>query len=85
MSADNVAFITLEDEGGHSNFVVMPDKFEEFRSAISQSDYLLIRGIFEERGMLKALNFRTLEGATRRGCVPQFSIVLGYFNEMDLA
>ncbi len=64
MTAKNVVFITLEDETGHSNFVVMPDKFEEYRSIINQSDYLVIRGIYEERGMIKALNFKTLEGFT---------------------
>ncbi|MEQ1763616.1 MAG: error-prone DNA polymerase, partial [Pyrinomonadaceae bacterium] len=64
MTANNVVFITLEDETGHSNFVVMPDKFEEYRSVINQTDYLVIRGIFEERGMLKALSFKTLEGFT---------------------
>lgn len=64
MTANNVVFITLEDETGHSNFVVMPDKFEEYRSVINQSDYLIIKGIFEERGMLKALSFKTLEGFT---------------------
>ncbi len=64
MTANNVVFITLEDETGHSNFVVMPDKFEEYRAVINQSDYLVIRGIFEERGMLKALSFKTLAGFT---------------------
>lgn len=64
MTAKDVVFITLEDETGHSNFVVMPDKFEEYRAVINQSDYLIIRGIFEERGMLKALSFKTLEGFT---------------------
>jgi error-prone DNA polymerase len=57
MTANNVVFITLEDETGHSNFVVMPDTFERFRAVINQSDFLIIKGIFEERGMLKALNF----------------------------
>lgn len=64
MTANNVVFLTLEDETGHSNFVVMPDKFEEYRSVINQSDYLIIKGIFEERGMLEALSFKTLEGFT---------------------
>jgi error-prone DNA polymerase len=64
MTANNVVFITLEDETGHSNFVVMPDKFEEYRAVINQSDYLIIKGIFEERGMLKALKFSTLDGFT---------------------
>ena len=57
MTAKNVVFITLEDETGFSNFVVMPDKFEEYRAVINQSDFLIIRGIFEERGMLKAVHF----------------------------
>ncbi len=57
MTANNVVFITLEDETGFANFVVMPDKFERYRSVINTNDFLIIRGIFEERGMLKALHF----------------------------
>ncbi|MBP9665307.1 MAG: error-prone DNA polymerase [Pyrinomonadaceae bacterium] len=57
MTANNVVFITLEDETGFANFVVMPDRFEQYRSVINTNDFLIIRGIFEERGMLKALHF----------------------------
>jgi len=64
MTAKNVVFITLEDETGHSNFVVMPDTFEKFRAVINQNDYLLIKGIFEERGMLKAIYFEPIHGFT---------------------
>ncbi len=60
MTANNVVFITLEDETGFSNFVVMPDMFERFRAVINQSSFLIIRGIFEERGMLKAISFKPL-------------------------
>ena len=60
MTAKNVVFITLEDETGHSNFVVMPNTFEKFRAVINQNDYLVIKGIFEERGMLKALSFKPI-------------------------
>jgi len=63
MTANNVVFITLEDETGFANFVVMPDKFEEYRAVINQSNYLIIRGIFEERGMLKAIHFTPLTEA----------------------
>ncbi|MFT3744992.1 MAG: error-prone DNA polymerase [Pyrinomonadaceae bacterium] len=63
MTANNVVFITLEDETGFSNFVVMPDKFEEYRAVINQSNFLIIRGIFEERGMLKAIHFWPLTEA----------------------
>ena len=64
MTANNVVFITLEDETGHSNFVVMPDVFEKFRAVINQNDYLIIRGIFEERGMLKATSFEPIHSFT---------------------
>ena len=60
MTANNVVFITLEDETGFSNFVVMPDMFERFRTVINQSSFLIIRGIVEERGMIKALYFQPL-------------------------
>jgi error-prone DNA polymerase len=63
MTANNVVFITLEDETGFANFVVMPDKFEEYRAVINQSNFLIIRGIFEERGMLKAIHFWPLAEA----------------------
>jgi len=64
MTANNVVFITLEDETGHSNFVVMPDVFEKYRSVINQNDYLIIRGIFEERGMLKSIHFEPIHSFT---------------------
>jgi error-prone DNA polymerase len=64
MTANNVVFITLEDETGFSNFVVMPDKFEEYRAIINQNDYLIITGTFEERGMFKAIHFEPIHHFT---------------------
>jgi len=66
MTAKNVVFITLEDETGFSNFVVMPDVFERFRAIINQNDFLIIRGIFEDRGMIKALYFKPLNEITAK-------------------
>ena len=60
MTANNVVFITLEDETGFSNFIVMPDMFEKFRAVINQNNFLIIRGVFEERGMIKATSFKPL-------------------------
>jgi error-prone DNA polymerase len=59
-TANDVVFITMEDETGHSNFIVMPDIFDRFRSVIVSSDFMLIRGIAEEGGMIKALFFETI-------------------------
>jgi len=56
MTANNVVFITLEDETGHSNFICMPDVFERFRAVINQNNFLLIKGIAEERGMIKTVH-----------------------------
>ena len=60
MTANNVVFMTLEDETGHSNFIVMPDTFERFRPVINQNDFLVIKAVLEERGMLKALYFKPI-------------------------
>jgi error-prone DNA polymerase len=60
MTANNVVFITLEDETGHSNFVVMPDIFERFRAVINQNDFLIIRGIAEDDRVIKALYFEPI-------------------------
>ncbi len=54
MTAKGILFITLEDETGHSNFIVMPDIFERFRSVILENQYLLIKGRAENRRMVKA-------------------------------
>jgi error-prone DNA polymerase len=61
MTANNVVFITLEDETGFANLVVMPDLFERFRAVINQSNFLVARGRFEERGLLKAISFKPLD------------------------
>jgi error-prone DNA polymerase len=59
-TAKDVVFLTMEDETGYSNFIIMPDVFDRFRSVIVNSNYLVIRGIHEERGMIKALFFQPI-------------------------
>lgn len=61
MTAKGILFITMEDETGHSNFIVMPDMFERFRTVILENSYLLIKGRAEDRRMIKAL---FIEGIT---------------------
>jgi error-prone DNA polymerase len=60
MTANNVVFITLEDETGHSNFLVLPDIFERFRPVIMQNNFLMIRGVAEKGGLIKALYFQPI-------------------------
>jgi error-prone DNA polymerase len=59
-TGNSVVFITMEDETGHSNFIVMPDMFERFRQVITHNSFLLIKGIAEEGGMIKALYFEPI-------------------------
>ncbi|MBA2378803.1 MAG: error-prone DNA polymerase [Blastocatellia bacterium] len=59
-TANSVVFITMEDETGHSNFIVMPDVFERFRRVITHHSYLLIKGISEEGNLIKALYFEPI-------------------------
>ncbi len=59
-TGNSVVFITMEDETGHSNFIVMPDVFERFRRVITHSSFLLIKGTAEEGGMIKALYFEPI-------------------------
>jgi error-prone DNA polymerase len=59
-TGNSVVFITMEDETGHSNFIVMPDIFERFRQVITHNSFLLIKGIAEEGGMIKALYFEPI-------------------------
>jgi error-prone DNA polymerase len=59
-TAKDVVFMTMEDETGYSNFLILPDVFDRFRSIIVGSNYLIVRGIHEENGMIKALFFQRI-------------------------
>ncbi|MFQ5891084.1 MAG: error-prone DNA polymerase, partial [Gemmatimonadota bacterium] len=49
-TAKGVMFVTLEDETGFANFVVMPDVQERYRREILGSPLLLLEGIVEREG-----------------------------------
>jgi error-prone DNA polymerase len=59
-TAKDVVFMTMEDETGYSNFLILPDTFDKFRSIIVGSNFLVVRGIHEQRGMIKALYFQPI-------------------------
>ena len=62
-TASGVLFISLEDEEGISNFIVMPDMFNNFRQTIIESSYMLIKGVLENNGvsaMVKGMYFEKL-------------------------
>jgi error-prone DNA polymerase len=62
-TAKGVFFISLEDEFGISNIIVMPDVYERFRRPILEGSYMLIRGQVEKNGvqaLVKGLYFERL-------------------------
>lgn len=63
-TARGLLFLSLEDETGISNAVVMPDLFEKFRFVIVGSNYLLIKGVvqnIDDVVTVKALFVESLE------------------------
>ena len=61
MTAKGVLFITLEDETGLSNFLVLPEVFEKYRSVILENRYLLIKGRAEDKRMVKGVYFEGIQ------------------------
>ena len=46
-TAKGIVFLSLEDETGIANIVVMPDKFEAFRLILLTQPYLLVEGTLQ--------------------------------------
>jgi error-prone DNA polymerase len=46
-TAKGIVFLSLEDETGIANIVVMPDKFEAFRLTLLTQPYLLVEGTLQ--------------------------------------
>lgn len=64
-TARGVVFITLEDESGFCNLILMPDVYERFRHEVLSADALLAGGKLERADGVCYLNVRTLEGLDR--------------------
>jgi error-prone DNA polymerase len=55
-TARGIVFVSLEDETGIANLVVMPDVYERFRTVVRGAPFLLARGRLERSG--KVVNVR---------------------------
>jgi error-prone DNA polymerase len=51
-TAKGIVFVSLEDETGIANLVVMPDVYERYRALVRGSPFLLVRGRMERNGMV---------------------------------
>ncbi len=58
-TAAGITFVSLEDETGIANLVVMPDVYERFRPLVRNAPFLLARGRVERNG--KVVNLRVAE------------------------
>jgi error-prone DNA polymerase len=58
-TARGITFVSLEDETGVANLVVMPDVYERFRPLVRNAPFLLARGRVERNG--KVVNLRVRE------------------------
>ncbi|MEI7703599.1 MAG: OB-fold nucleic acid binding domain-containing protein, partial [Deltaproteobacteria bacterium] len=59
-TAAGITFVSLEDETGIANLVVMPDVYERFRPLVRNSPFLLARGRVERKGRGVNLQVREL-------------------------
>jgi len=59
-TARGITFVSLEDETGIANLVVMPDVYERFRSLVRNAPFLIARGRVERTGGVVNLQVREL-------------------------
>jgi error-prone DNA polymerase len=59
-TAKGVVFLSLEDETGISNVVVMPDKFQAFRITLLTEPYLLVEGTLQNVDRVIHVQARTI-------------------------
>ena len=72
-TAKGFLFITLEDETGHANAIVVPDMFHQHRAVIHGAGLLLIEGPLQnQEGVVhvQARRFERLDGANLRAQLP---------------
>jgi error-prone DNA polymerase len=59
-TARGIIFVSLEDETGIANLVVMPDVYERFRPLVRSAPFLIARGRVERTGKVVNLQVREL-------------------------
>ena len=60
-TASGLVFVSLEDETGIANLVVMPDVYERFRPLVRGSAFLLAQGRVERSGTVVNVRVRSLQ------------------------
>ena len=66
-TAKGVLFISLEDEFGVANIIVMPDVYLRYRRQIAESSYMVVKGVVEKNGdsaLVKGLHFERMSFMT---------------------
>jgi error-prone DNA polymerase len=60
-TAAGIIFISLEDETGIANLVVMPDVYERFRPLVRGAPFVIARGTVERAGKVVNVRVREIE------------------------
>ena len=59
-TAAGIVFVSLEDETGIANLVLMPDVYERYRPVVRGSPFLLARGRVERNGLVVNVRVETV-------------------------
>jgi error-prone DNA polymerase len=73
-SAKGFLFITLEDETGTTNAIVVPDMFQRHRALVQTAGILLVEGpVQNQDGVIhvRARRFERLDGDAMAGLLPR--------------
>ena len=69
-TAKGICFLTLEDETGTGNVVVMPDRYAQFRVELHTSPLLVVEGRLQRQDGVVHLEARRMKGLTLPGPTP---------------
>src|SRR5512146_509337 len=59
-TASGIVFVSLEDETGIANLVLMPDVYERFRSIVRGAPFVIAQGRVERNGQVVNVRVRSL-------------------------
>jgi error-prone DNA polymerase len=76
-TASGLIFLTLEDETGNSNVIVMPHVYEKYRQVVLEPRFIRVSGLVQNQDgivHLKAEHIEAIEDQRSAGSVPRFSL-----------
>jgi error-prone DNA polymerase len=72
-TAKGFLFLSLEDETGIANVIVMPDLFERFHASLVREPFLLVTGVLQKQDGAVSVKARRVEALTASAVAAQSS------------